>query len=724
MMTMRFDRTPRRVETTTRRETKANATWRRIRARRGETRRDVGVETVGRIESSSSRHRIEIHQSSSSLSRAIVGRPSMGVTTCARVVVLGLFVVVLAAGSIEGARAQSTPTYETVPADGTPTSERTLGGDEYAYFQFSLSAKNDVDVDLDVVDGDADLYVLRPCVDAADCARTPSETTYNYQSVHGHGRDEVFIRGDDLYESVDVGTTKYFRVAVHGWSAHGSTFRLAVTEVSTGRALAAAQATALDGIFDKCCTATTSCGSWKTYRANSIDPCHSGFARCDANNAATMLDLSAQNMACALDASDVAAFGSSLRRLWLRSNGDSFTLATNGTSIGILSALPTLESLDVSFVDLGGVDASALCAHVNLTSIEAIASNVTGDFPSCLVNKPNLQVVHMAGNNMTGTLPALTSTTLRTLDVRLQQSTESITGSIPTSYVAASSNLEHLILTGLKLSGSIPPFAATSRLRWVYLSHNTLTGPIPSSLGDVAHATHVALNHNALSGEVPAGVYDNPNRTQVLLNSNALTKLSVVSVHASPGASLVTLNVSDNVIHEEGIPRVLTSMPKLENLYLRDNEFYGQILDDSTSPAWALYELDASGNFFTGDIPGASHWGNIFQTSASRARSFDVSQNNYTASPAWLNEYVDTAGLTVRQTLGGANESSTIASSKGGISKFMLAVVLLGVSGLTVTGVVLGAVAIRKKKSGDGARRFVHFSNNAIDVEMASRGYR
>ena len=65
-----------------------------------------------------------------------------------------------------------------------------------------------------------------------------------------------------------------------------------------------------------------------------------------------MLDLSAENMACELDASDVAPFGPSLRRLWLNSNGDSFTLANNGMSIGILSALPTIYSLYLSFVEL------------------------------------------------------------------------------------------------------------------------------------------------------------------------------------------------------------------------------------------------------------------------------------------------------------------------------------------------------------------------------------
>ena len=620
---------------------------------------------------------------------------------------------------IEGALAQASPAYVTVATDGTPTSARTLGRDEYAYFQFSLSAKNDVDVTVDVLDGDADLFVLRPCVNAADCARVPSDAAYDYQSVNGHGRDEVFVRGADLDENLDVGSTKYFRIGVHGWSAHGSTFTLAVTEVPNDRALSAAQTTALNSIFDKCCDATRSCTFWKAQRRLSIDPCHSRFARCDADNETTMLDLSAENMACELDASDVAPFGPSLRRLWLNSNGDSFTLANNGMSIGILSALPTLESLDVSFVDLDGVDASALCAHVNLISIEAISSNVTGNFPSCLLNKQNLQVVHMAGNYMTGTLPALTSTTLRTLDVRLQKSAESIAGSIPPSYVSASSKLEHLMLTGLKLSGSIPAFDSNTRLRWVYLSHNDLTGSIPSSLGAASYATHVAIDHNALSGDVPPGVYDNPNRTQVLLNSNALTKLSVVSTHASPGASLVTLNASDNVIREEGIPLVLTSMSKLENLYLRDNRFYGQILGDSTSPTWALYELDVSGNSFSGDIPGATHWGNIFQTSSSRVRSFDVSNNNYTASPAWLKGYGDVAGLTIRPPIPDVADPS----STRGISKFMLAVVLIGVLSLTVTGVVVGVRTYRKNQSRGGARKFVFFQNDAVDVEMASRDH-
>ena len=126
-----------------------------------------------------------------------------------------------------------------------------------------------------------------------------------------------------------------------------------------------------------------------------------------------------------------------------------------------------------------------------------------------------------------------------------------------------------------------------------------------------------------------------------------------------------------------------------------------------------------SGNSFSGDIPGANHWGNIFQTSSSRVRSFDVSNNNYTASPAWLKGYGDVAGLTIRPPIPDVADPS----STRGISKFMLAVVLIGVSSLTVTGVVVGVRKYRKNQSRGGAREFVFFQNDAVDVEMASRDH-
>ena len=47
---------------------------------------------------------------------------------------------------------------------------------------------------MDVLDGDADLYVLRPCVNVADCARVPSDAASTIRRAR-HGRDEVFVRG-------------------------------------------------------------------------------------------------------------------------------------------------------------------------------------------------------------------------------------------------------------------------------------------------------------------------------------------------------------------------------------------------------------------------------------------------------------------------------------------------------------------------------------------------
>ena len=246
--------------------------------------------------------------------------------------------------------------------------------------------------------------------------------------MHGTDATRCSCAAPDLDESLDVGSTKYFRIGVHGWSAHGSTFKLAVTEVPNDERSPPARAMALDSIFDKCCDATRSCTFWKAHRDLSIDPCHSRFARCDARNETTMLDLSAENMACELDASGVSA---------------RWTIAS--------TIVAQFERRFVHAREQRHVDRYIKCAAdvgvarrlvrrfrrcrrervaraTNLISIKAISSNVTGNFPSCLLNKQNLQVVRMAGNYMTGTLPALTSTTLRTLDVRLQKSAESIAG--------------------------------------------------------------------------------------------------------------------------------------------------------------------------------------------------------------------------------------------------------------------------------------------------------
>ena len=495
--------------------------------------------------------------------------------------------------------------------------------------------------------------MLPPCVDATAACNAPSDVAWRWQSVHGAGSDEVFISRDDINATTDVGHGKTFRVAVHAWSRHGATFKIRAFEVLLSRALAATQKTALDALFDKCCAdASTTCKkNWREYRTNGTDPCHAPDVRCSVSGEIIELDLSGEAMACELRAADFVAFGSSLERLNLRNNSN-VKLPGENSTFGVLGALTSLKSIDVSFTSLAVARAlDDLCAGApaSLIEITAMATNIQGAVPACVLAMPNLQTINVARNYLNGTLPDLPRTTpMRYVSLGTQYSTPAITGSIPSSY-ASSLTLEFLFLNNLALKGSIPDSFANSRLRELSLKANELTGVIPSSLAAAPYLLSIDLSGNNLSGEVPAGLYDNPNRTYVDLSSNALTKLSVTSAHANPGASLEYLNAAYNDIDERGVPETLTTLSGLKVLLLFKNRLHGPMLNAATTPVWDLRYFDASFNEFSGDVPGATHFGNIFAGGSGwwGDNALELSRNAFTNAPEWLKDYANVINVRV-----------------------------------------------------------------------------
>jgi hypothetical protein len=279
-----------------------------------------------------------------------------------------------------------------------------------------------------------------------------------------------------------------------------------------------------------------------------------------------------------------------------------------------------------------------------------------------------------------------------------------------------------LWLTDLKLSGAVPDvFSPTGVWREIHLNKNAFNGTIPASLGSQRYLPVLDLSFNAFSGAVPGGIYDHPNRTLVYIESNKLTQVSVSSIYSPPGASLGLLDASKNLVNETGVSTIFTRMPKLQYLYLNDNQLHGVILDNSTTPVWALRQLDVSANYLEGDIPGASYWGNIFTSSAPAGRQFDISQNLYTRVPSWFGAYTGDSGLTI--TLGSglydpSSDADALASAnaKPTVSKFMLALLLIALFAMSGLGMYLGIYIWRQRRSRERANRFRQFQGG---VEMA-----
>ncbi|PSR99678.1 LRR receptor-like serine/threonine-protein kinase [Actinidia chinensis var. chinensis] len=149
-------------------------------------------------------------------------------------------------------------------------------------------------------------------------------------------------------------------------------------------------------------------------------------------------------------------------------------------------------------------------------------------------------------------------------------------GSIPDWFGRSLSALQVLDLRSCSITGPIPSSLGNlSGLNYLYLSDNLLTGAIPSTLGQLSSLYVLDLSRNSLTGAIPS----------------TLRQFSLLPV----------LNLSQNTT-TEAIPSTLGQLSSLSVLNLSRNSLTGAI-PDSFSALHNLSRLDLSSNFLSGSIP-------------------------------------------------------------------------------------------------------------------------
>ena len=99
----------------------------------------------------------------------------------------------------------------------------------------------------------------------------------------------------------------------------------------------------------------------------------------------------------------------------------------------------------------------------------------------------------------------------------------SLSGSLPTE-IGNFTNLEKLILYGNQLSGEIPPeIGNLTNLLWVDLSDNQFTGSIPQTIGNLTNLTRLDLHNNQLSGQIPSEISNLTNLSELQFHNNQLS---------------------------------------------------------------------------------------------------------------------------------------------------------------------------------------------------------
>jgi Leucine-rich repeat (LRR) protein len=181
-----------------------------------------------------------------------------------------------------------------------------------------------------------------------------------------------------------------------------------------------------------------------------------------------------------------------------------------------LAMLPNLRYLDVSYNKLSGrVDAAMDPAvQTNLDYVVLSGNEFTGVFPSVLLRLPAIGALQLSYNCFSGTLPnaICSSETLWGLGLScLSCSRRCSTRLVDWAYT----------LVDKPVHGTIPScIFSMSNMEYIDLSHNYLTGTLPSS-SQLSHPMSIDVSNNGLTGTIPQEL--GPGTTTTLLSNNRLT---------------------------------------------------------------------------------------------------------------------------------------------------------------------------------------------------------
>jgi Leucine-rich repeat (LRR) protein len=206
----------------------------------------------------------------------------------------------------------------------------------------------------------------------------------------------------------------------------------------------------------------------------------------------------------------------------------------------------------------------------------------------------------LANNNLQGTIPPELQYLSNSLEQMHLEFNTGLSGDFPSSF-SNLSNLWSLELQHCALTGELPDWLGLDLpLRRLGLSNNFFTGSIPSSLSTQATSLQIlALDDNGLKANI--GDFSNLTRLQFLyLEDNKITG-ELTTPLITNWANMKELDLSNNQIKSSLPMDLFVNMEFLEILDLHGNEFYGQI-SDRALPQSKLVFLALQNNDLTGTI--------------------------------------------------------------------------------------------------------------------------
>ena len=222
-------------------------------------------------------------------------------------------------------------------------------------------------------------------------------------------------------------------------------------------------------------------------------------------------------------------------------------------NVEMLSLMTSLTHLYLEDNMFTGVLHDSLFSDLkNLTHLDISNCSFSGSVPGHFFEFPELEVLDMSSNNLVGELPA-----------------EVLSG-------VAKSKLQFLSLHTNNITGPIPTGIGNLRnLTTLDLSSNQFSDEIPSQIGQLDKLDILFLGRNNYSkGAIPEWIYNMTKLTELSLKGSSLTGSIPKWLGDMTGLKLLDLGENELI---DTIPQALGQLSELMVLILNSNKLIGQL---------------------------------------------------------------------------------------------------------------------------------------------------
>ena len=219
---------------------------------------------------------------------------------------------------------------------------------------------------------------------------------------------------------------------------------------------------------------------------------------------------------------------------------------------------------------------------------------LTGTLPVSLTNLTVMKKVYLHYNGLSGTVPSLAGMQQLSFLHLGDQGAGDFTGGL--DWLGELLALEEVLLWQNKFEGPFPETMRNlSRLSRVEIARNPLNCEFPEWLGELGNLTELSAYANGLIGTIPAtlGGFGQPKLERLFLRDNQISGTLAPELFGNM-PEMVELNLGTNKI-SGSLPETIGRMAKLEKLVLWENLLEGA-LPTSLSEMAALEELRLSDN--------------------------------------------------------------------------------------------------------------------------------